>query len=71
MKKAILLLLVLTLVLSLAACMSDADRSDNTRDGVLGDGLLGDRADNATTGTTRTAPGANTIAPENHTAQNR
>lgn len=43
MKKAVYIALALVFSLSLAACgNSDADRNDNTKDGVLGDGLEGD-----------------------------
>ena len=46
MKKAVSIVLSLLLVLSLAACgNSDADRSDNTKDGVIGDGLGDDMRD--------------------------
>lgn len=46
MKKAVIIGLSLLLVLSLAACgNSDADRSDNTKDGVIGDGLGEDMRD--------------------------
>lgn len=42
MKKAFYIVLALILALSLAGCgNSDADRSDNTKDGVIGDGLDG------------------------------
>lgn len=40
MKKALYIALALVISLSLASCgNSDADRSDNTKDGVLGDGF--------------------------------
>lgn len=42
MKKAIALLLSAVLALGLAGCMGTADRSDNTKDGVIGDGLRDD-----------------------------
>lgn len=46
MKKAVTIGLSLLLVLSLAACgNSDADRSDNTKDGIIGDGLGEDMRD--------------------------
>lgn len=40
MKKALYIVLALVMALSLVSCgSSDADRSDNTKDGVIGDGL--------------------------------
>ncbi len=40
MKKALYIVLALVMALSLVSCgNSDADRSDNTKDGVIGDGL--------------------------------
>ena len=40
MKKTLYIVLALIMALSLVSCgSSDADRSDNTKDGVIGDGL--------------------------------
>ena len=46
MKKAYYIVLSLIIALSLAGCgNSDADRNDNTKDGVIGDGLGEDMKD--------------------------
>ncbi len=42
MKKAILIALCLTCVISLAGCGDTADKGDTTKNGVIGDGLEGD-----------------------------
>ena len=45
MKRALIIALALSAVLGLAACGDTADRSDNTKDGVIGDGLKQDMQD--------------------------